>query len=536
MLPPWLVISACATVTLHVVHSPRRDGAPSLGSGHAGGTSTCLAAASAMRFSPNGEVHVCCVNKYQVLGRVGSQTLREIWDGGPRRRIEAALAAGDYTLGCHECEREHVVGNRLRTHAEQFDRFAGRLDPRYPRRVEFALSNACNLQCVMCGGDLSSSIRAHRERLPPLRPAYGDEFFEQLDEFLPHLDVAVFIGGEPFLSREARRVWDRMIELELRCEVHVTTNGTIWNDAVEHYVRALRMNVAVSIDGLSAEVNDRIRVGSDVAQVLANRDRLHALTQETASAFVVNHCLLTENWRHLGTFLVDAERRDLPVHVIVVTAPMRYSLVDLPTDELAEVLAVLEAQDADVAPRLRRNAGAWSDTLDHLRGHLRRRSDDATPVAVGAPERRHRSADDVWEQLAADLVATTGRSTLALDEHEGVITAVEVPDWADALGAQAWTGLATRELFPLLSSVLGPAGEAEVTKPHPDITRIGLRFGEDGASCAIVVLRRDDPARPGAAARYLLNTPDPVVVRGTVDDGPADPGPMHVRVLPSAYS
>jgi MoaA/NifB/PqqE/SkfB family radical SAM enzyme len=491
-----------------------------------------------MRFSPNGEVHVCCVNKYQVLGRVGSQTLREIWDGGPRRRIEAALAASDYSLGCHECEREHVVGNRLMTHAEQFDRFAGRLDPRYPRRVEFALSNACNLQCVMCGGDLSSSIRAHRERLPPLRAAYGDEFFEQLDEFLPHLEVAVFIGGEPFLSREARRVWDRMIELDLRCEVHVTTNGTIWNDAVEHYVRALRMNVAVSIDGLSAEVNDRIRVGSDVEQVLANRDRLHALTQRTGSAFVVNHCLLTENWRHLAPFLVDAERRALSVHVIVVTAPMRYSLVDLPTDELAAVVAVLEAQDADVAPQLRRNAGAWSDTLEHLRGHLRRRSDDATPVPVGAPARRHRSVDDAWEQLAADLVATTGRSTLAIDEHDGVITAVEAPDWADALGAQTWTGLATRDLFPLLSSRLGPAGEAEVTKPHPDITRIVLRFGDQDGGCAIVVLRRDDPARPGAAARYLLNTADPVPAGPRSADGAdvTDAAPLQVRVLPSAYS
>jgi len=498
------------------------------------GVTTCLAGATAMRFSPNGDVHACCVNKYQLLGRVGSQGLREIWHGAPRLALAAALEVGDYSLGCHECEREHVVGNRLLTHAEQFDRFAGQPDSDYPRRIEFALSNACNLQCIMCGGDLSSSIRAHRERLPPLPRAYGEEFFEQLDEFLPHLEVAVFIGGEPFLSTEARRIWDRMLELDLDCEVHVTTNATIWNDTVRRYVSDLRMNVAVSIDALTAELNDHIRVGSDVTEVLANSDRLHRITTDTGRAFTINHCLLTENWRHLGEFLIDAERRMMDVHVITVSAPARLSLLELPLPELEQVVAELERQNEAVAPMLDRNSASWSTTVAHLRNHLERVDVQETRVGLTSHPTRRRSADELWEELATELAQLTGRDTLAVDDLDGVVVDVQVPDWAEALGASSWVGLRTNELFSSIATRLGPAGEAQLTKPHPEITRIEIGFGSDDALSTLVVLRREHATvGPGTGTRYLLNTADELHLSS--DETAVDRMPV-VRVLPSAYS
>src|SRR5690606_6216470 len=69
----------------------------------------------------------------------------------------------------------------------------------YPAVMEFELSNKCNLECVMCKGELSSTIRKQRDKLPPLNTPYDSTFVEQLKEFIPHLKEAKFLGGEPFL-------------------------------------------------------------------------------------------------------------------------------------------------------------------------------------------------------------------------------------------------------------------------------------------------------------------------------------------------
>ena len=125
----------------------------------------------------------------------------------------------------------------------------------------------CNLQCVMCNGELSSSIRSLREHRPPIEFTYGDQFFRELTEFLPHLKEAAFLGGEPFLSRDASRVWDLMIELDCHPSVHVTTNATVMNKRVESYIERLQMN-ARSPTRLGPTF-EAIRVGADFDEVPA---------------------------------------------------------------------------------------------------------------------------------------------------------------------------------------------------------------------------------------------------------------------------
>jgi radical SAM protein with 4Fe4S-binding SPASM domain len=184
-------------------------------------SATCRAPHVALRFSPDGRVHACCVNSHYELGRIGERTITEIWNGPELAELRLALDDADFSLGCQDCAVLVSAGSRQQTHAEQFDRFPAPAPgaPGWPRRLEFALSNTCNLQCVQCNGELSSSIRTQRELRPPLPSPYGEAFFAELAAFLPHVEVAVFIGGEPFLSRECRTVWDLLIERDLRPEV-----------------------------------------------------------------------------------------------------------------------------------------------------------------------------------------------------------------------------------------------------------------------------------------------------------------------------
>ncbi|OWY62852.1 hypothetical protein B7486_56210, partial [cyanobacterium TDX16] len=190
--------------------SRRRRAAPDTSAGtpatlaaHAGTTTSapstgCWAPDATLYFAPDGTVRACCVNTEYPLGHVGEQSIREIWEGRRTQALRDALARDDWSLGCQECGARTEAGNRAWSNAPQFDEHAGRGVPELPRRLDFVLSNTCNLMCEMCHGDLSSAIRAQREHRPPMPKAYDDAFFEELRDFLPHLELAVFLGGEPF--------------------------------------------------------------------------------------------------------------------------------------------------------------------------------------------------------------------------------------------------------------------------------------------------------------------------------------------------
>ncbi|MBS1838731.1 MAG: SPASM domain-containing protein, partial [Actinobacteria bacterium] len=155
-----------------------------------------------MYFDQFGRVRACCQNSDGLLGDVTRQSVREIWESAQAGRLREALAVRDLSVGCGFCawQAEEVGYSEFARGFDDLD--PASIAPRWPLRMEFSMTNSCNLQCVMCNGDLSSSIRAHREHRAPLPEVYGERFFEELAEFLPHLVEARFLGGEPFLGRE----------------------------------------------------------------------------------------------------------------------------------------------------------------------------------------------------------------------------------------------------------------------------------------------------------------------------------------------
>jgi molybdenum cofactor biosynthesis enzyme MoaA len=248
--------------------------------------------------------------------------------------------------------------------------------------MTFALSNRCNLECVMCNGELSSKIRA-REGRPPLPPAYGEDFFRQLDEFLPSLQVANFLGGEPFLINENFRIWEQMAAQGLDTLCAVVTNGTRFDDRVQRALDALPFEIVVSLDGVRAETVESIRTNVDHAAVLANAERFRDYARTVGTTFAFNYCLTPANWSELGEFLAFADSWDAEVRVISVTEP-GHSLHDLPDDELAGILAELEAESVHREPALGRNRSAWSVEVEQVRRTLAER-DRGSGVTIRQP-------------------------------------------------------------------------------------------------------------------------------------------------------
>ncbi|MBL8778805.1 MAG: SPASM domain-containing protein [Acidimicrobiales bacterium] len=331
----------------------------------------CYAPLVQLYFFPNGDVRPCCVNDTYPLGNLGQERLVDIWNGVRRATLVDRLAHDDFSHGCSACAWELSVEGRATSFPGHFDVKARHLrrDPAtaaWPRWMEFNLSNSCNLQCIQCNGDLSSSIRIHREGRAPLPKVYGDEFFEDLALFLPHLTEAQFAGGEPFLGAENYRAWELLAEVAPHVRCQVVTNATQWNRRVVEVLDRIPFSFCFSIDGITAETYESIRMGADFDEVLTNVDRFCGYARRNGTRLRWNFCLMPQNVHEFGDVLEFAEHRGIEVSVQVVHAPSSASIAALPPDELVEVHRRLCRQSDDVLARLELNAHVWRTEVDRI--------------------------------------------------------------------------------------------------------------------------------------------------------------------------
>ncbi len=473
------------------------------------GRGACAAPHSSLYFEPSGLVTACCANSAFELGRIRddgtSDGLRSIWNGVRTAQLGAALDNHDYSLGCDECATGVDAGDGDLVLAREFDRYWDQLGSDYPLFMDFALSNTCNLQCQMCNGELSSAIRSQREGREPLDSPYGDRFFDELREFLPHLREASFKGGEPFLARETRRVWDLLLAQERRPRVTVTTNGTQWNDRVEHYVRELRMHVILSVDGTTAATVESIRSGAEFDRLQENIERFRAATAEAGGSLVLNYCLMPQNWHEFGDFLVAAESRSLHVHAIPVVAPRQFDLLHLSTNELTTVVGQLERQDGPIRARLIRNGDVWGEQVARLRSRLDHRlSNPVTPTAVDLISRT-----SAFDRVLDSMRAASNDHLLELRLEAGVVCVVESPPWAEELlSARSWVGLAETDLMARVShAVQMSSPKIHNEERTPGVSLVTLDFG-DAAGHRLTAARLSDPMTD-STARIAIARPDP---------------------------
>jgi tetratricopeptide (TPR) repeat protein len=258
----------------------------------------------------------------------------------------------------------------------------------------------------MCDGLLSSSIRAHREGLPPLPRVYSDQFFEDLRPFLPHLRCAKFLGGEPFLAQECFRIWDMILEAGLKTPCYVTTNASQYNAKVERVLNALPVSLTISMDGATKETVEKIRVNCDFDEFIRNVHRFHEYTQKRGTWLGFAHCLMRPNWHEFGDVLLFAENLGCSVFVNTVLTP-RYSLYTLAPGELNKIVDEMELQGRTLKDKLHINREVWEKQLQALRASSKEQHlagltqiKTAARIAEGSSNTRY-SIDEAWALVRA---------------------------------------------------------------------------------------------------------------------------------------
>jgi MoaA/NifB/PqqE/SkfB family radical SAM enzyme len=162
----------------------------------------------------------------------------------------------------------------------------------YPRRLVLELTNACNLNCVMCGRNAAN-----------FKPTSFDlEVFQSLEPIMEKIEEVTLMGwGEPTIHPHFIKMLETIHRHGARS--YFCTNGMnlkkITNAIFENQVDVF----AVSLDGATDETNSRIRRGSKIQQITEDLSEIVRIKRERN---------LTYPWINFVFCAMDSNLEELP--------------------------------------------------------------------------------------------------------------------------------------------------------------------------------------------------------------------------------
>lgn len=336
----------------------------------------CFAPFRNLYFGHFGKTVACCYNRDHVLGTWPQQSIKEIWNGQKANQLRRALSKNSLDLGCQNCGTHFYSRNWDALKAKQYDHLPDN-PAGFPSVLEFELDNSCNLECTMCSGDFSSSIRKNREKLPPLKSPYNEDFVEQLKEFVPYLHEAKFYGGEPFLISIYYQIWDLILKDNPACNLSIQTNGTIMNKKVRQLIEDGQFHMNVSIDSLQEENYRKIRVNGELEPTLENFEYFRNECQKKGTFIGLSACILRTNWFEMPDFIDYCNQRLVPVYFHTVFNPQHEALWSLPEEELRSIVNSLRSTIPQESghPIIDKNRKHYLDTLKTIESWLKSHED-----------------------------------------------------------------------------------------------------------------------------------------------------------------
>jgi radical SAM protein with 4Fe4S-binding SPASM domain len=331
----------------------------------------CYLPFNSLTFSMSGRVYVCNYNKNILLGKYPENTIQQIWESDNAKKLREHLRHNDLEFGCNHCKFYFDKGKFTNLRPLAFDKYSQHTTADFPRVMEFELSNECNLECQMCNGNVSSSIRKRKDKLPPLPNPYDDAFVQQLVPYLPHLKEAKFYGGEPFLIPVYFQVWDKLAEVNPGCNIFLITNGTHWNNKIKSLVEKLNLDVAISIDSLQKERLEKIRQNAVFEKLMENIERFNGAMEAKGKTLSLSFTVQQENWQELPDFIRFCNNIKAQVYVSYLDSPKEFAISELSKDELEKIKQTLLIEVFPETTALEKhNAQCLKDFLTYVQKYI----------------------------------------------------------------------------------------------------------------------------------------------------------------------
>jgi MoaA/NifB/PqqE/SkfB family radical SAM enzyme len=220
----------------------------------------------------------------------------------------------------------------------------------------------------MCNGYFSSSIRKNRENLPATVNPYDEGFVNQLDDFIPYLTDARFLGGEPFLIDIYYSIWEKIRKQNPAMRLHITTNATVLNNRVKELIEDLNVHFVISVDSIQKESYEAIRINARFDRMMENWKYFYDYTRRKKTQMSFAVCPIKLNWQEIPGIVEFCNQHSIQVYFNTVTYPRELSLETMPAAELHKVISFMESANipsAGYVPAY--NKRMYDDMLNQLR-------------------------------------------------------------------------------------------------------------------------------------------------------------------------
>jgi len=298
----------------------------------------CKAPFISMRFNRTGGVTPCCQNYH--LDSIMGKGLLEVWKGEAYRTLRRKILDNDLDGQCDFCKTNLLNSDYGNVLASFYDSFEIQ-DKGYPVYLDFSIDNKCNLRCIMCNGSLSSAHNLAGEKLTA-PPIYDEHFLNELETLIPHLEFAIFSGGEPFIIESYYRIWERIFVLNPKLNIVITTNAAILSDRAKEIIERGRCSFNVSIDSLDPQVYESIRVNAGFAKIFENLHYLIDYSRRKGTNLTLAACPMNMNWQTLPELVTFCIREKLNLYFNLVTKPWKVALWALSEKKLREIAGFLQ--------------------------------------------------------------------------------------------------------------------------------------------------------------------------------------------------
>jgi len=315
-------------------------------------TPPCLAPWTSISFSIDGYANVCCLNKKTSVN-IETHSIKEIWNSEVFNKLRENVTAENLSYDCAICSEQILAKNFSGVKAVGYDAYHPH-NPLRPKVMEFCLDNTCNLACTMCNSVLSSTIRKN-QNLPPLKKSYSDEFINELDEYIPFLEEAIFSGGEPFLIPSYFKIWEKMLALNPKIKISVVTNGTTLNERIKDMLERGRFNINISIDSVDKATYEAIRVNAVFENVIKNFEWFRDYGKRKNLPVNIPVCPLTVNWQGIPDVVRFANSNNVSLNFVYVERPESLSLVHRNAEYLDNILALYKKEKFETESELAKN-------------------------------------------------------------------------------------------------------------------------------------------------------------------------------------
>lgn len=430
----------------------------------------CHIADKGLFFGLRGRVFSCCFNKSHLLGTYPINSIQEIWAGAAVELQRKALQVGDFSLGCRAC-LDGVKARKLDALVlRMYDRFAPD-NGGMPAKMDFELFNTCNLECIMCRGEFSSSIRENRENLPPIDSPYGPAFFDEVEAYIPSLKSSTFLGGEPFLIRQYVDLWDRMATLNPNMAIGVQTNCTVLNTRIKDLMERLDFDVSVSIDSIVPDKYARIRKNGNLAQVMQNLRYFRDYMKRRGRRLTLVFSPMQQNWHELPAVLEFCNVWEISLMFTTVESPSHCSLSTLSAEKLDDILSELRAHTAsDATPLQAANRRIYLDQIAQVTAWAAAARQRETSGRSSPPQNFAEFMEHIEQALFASKKHSRQQCRAERDDIEAKLRFVLEHASAQGLRAEAEArmigispDLIVRSIGPLSKEALLPLFSAYVT-------------------------------------------------------------------------